>query len=113
MKRTRRSDIARVREKIAVEFPKDRGIHRTRVDLRLRDSRTFSRFADKEKVTLDARAQKAAILAKANTLLLPNIGEGKMRALVELIDGFETVATIRNLGELLYAARSEVPVADR
>jgi 2-methylcitrate dehydratase PrpD len=100
----RRPDVALMREKIGVEFHKDWGIHRTRVDMRLRDGRTSTRFVDKEKVTVDTKAQNDAILAKANTLLLPIIGEGKMRALVQLIGELESVATVRNMGELLCAA---------
>jgi hypothetical protein len=72
-----------------------------RVEVRLRDGRTVSRFTRHAPGTKENPLDTAGVNAKAKSLMEPVIGARRTTAVIERVSALETVADVRDLVALL------------
>lgn len=103
----RMKDPQVVAVKRRIELVADRGLmdpaapRSARVDVTLRDGRTVSQFTRHPPGTKENPLDTAAVVGKVRELMTPVIGAERTQAVIDRVNGIETVRSVRELVALL------------
>src|SRR6185503_18482873 len=76
-----------------------------RVDVTMRDGRTFTQFTKYPPGTKENPLNTATVTAKARVLMLPVIGASRTDGLIERVNSLEKLRSVRELASLLAQPR--------